>query len=284
MNDETKRSARVFLSYSKADQTIAHEIAYHLMQAGLHAWLGDWELGPGDSLREHIGSAATSSDCILVLLSPASVESPWVRQEINSALSRELADRAIRLIPILIENCEIPRNLADRVYLDWRSDREKGMQRLVEQIWALASVRFSEMTPERFERLVGDLLVEMGFTVEAHGRTARDRGYDFTAVRKSSAPSGAEKSETWLVEVKLYSNSRVSITALRQAVAVLAASSEADKGLVVTSGNITSEGRKFLEESGYASRIRIIEGPELTNLIARHPALIERYFHGGSRA
>jgi restriction endonuclease Mrr len=140
------------------------------------------------------------------------------------------------------------------------------------------------MTPERFERLVADLLVEMGFTLEAHGRTARDRGYDFTAVRKSSAPSGGEKSETWLVEVKLYSNSRVSITALRQAVAVLAASSEADKGLVVTSGNITSEGRKFLEESGYASRIRIIEGPELTNLIARHPALIERYFHGGSRA
>jgi hypothetical protein len=87
------------------------------------------------------------------------------------------------------------------------------------------------------------------------------------------------------VEVKLYSNARVSITALRQTVGLMAASREATMGLVVTSGNITSEGRKFLEGSGYGSRIRIIEGPELTNLIARYPVLIERYFpHGGGRA
>jgi hypothetical protein len=84
MNDvDTPRPARVFLSYSKSDQPAARYIADTLKSSGVHAWLDDWELGPGDSFREHIGSAATSSDYILILLSPASVESKWVRQEID---------------------------------------------------------------------------------------------------------------------------------------------------------------------------------------------------------
>ena len=67
-----------------------------------------------------VGGLASSSDYILVLLSPASVESKWVRQEIDLALSRELADRAIRLIPILIADCDIPEILRSRLYLDLR--------------------------------------------------------------------------------------------------------------------------------------------------------------------
>jgi restriction endonuclease len=93
-----------------------------------------------------------------------------------------------------------------------------------------------------------------------------------------------EKAEIWLAEAKLYRHSRVSIGALRQALGVLSNSPEATMALVVTSGNITSEARSFLVEAKFESRIRVIEGPELTNLVARHPALIERYFpHGGTR-
>jgi hypothetical protein len=286
MNDvETERSPKIFLSYASEDKASARIIANALKQRGVSTWFDESEIMWGADLARNVESAAKSSDYILLLLSPAAVKSPWVKEEISFALSRELKERAIRLVPVLVADCEIPPVLRDRQYLDMRgNNREIGIRRLVDQLSAVPAIRFSDLTPETFERLVGDLLVELGFTVEAHSRSAKDSGSDFTAVYKSTDPFGVEKSETWLVEVKLYRDSRVNIPLLRQTVGALAASREVAMGLIVTSGNTTSEVRKYLEGSGYASRIRIIEGPELTNLIARYPALIERYFHGGSRA
>jgi hypothetical protein len=282
MNEiDTPRPARVFLSYTKSDQAAARDIADALKRAGVHVWLGDWELGPGDSLREHIGSAASSSDCILVLLSAASVESRWVRQEINFALSRELEDRAIRLIPVLIEDCKIPDNLMDRVYLDLRQDRETGVRRLIDQIAAMSSVQFSDLTPQQFESLVGDLLVQLGFSVETQLHSGKDSGFDFKAVYKSRDPFGVEKTEIWLAEAKFYRNSRVSVGALRQALGLLSDRPDAAMALIVTSGNITSEARSFLAESKVGSRIRVVEGPELRNLIAQYPGLMDRHFPPG---
>jgi hypothetical protein len=287
MNDfETKQPPRVFISYASSDKPSARFIADALRQSGISTWFDEWEIRVGDSFVKRIEAAAKSSDYILLLLSPAAVDSYWVQTEINSALSRELKERAIRLVPVVVADCEIPPALRDRVWLDMRgNDREIGIRRLVEQLSAVPAVRFSDLTPKIFEHLVRDLLVELGFSVEVHKRPGLDLGFDFTAVYKSHDPFGVEKSDTWLVEVKLYSSSRVSIAVLRQAVALLATSREAAMGLVVTSGNITSEARRFLAESAYGNRVRVIEGPELTNLIARYPALIERYFpHGGSRA
>ena len=285
MNDvEIKRSPRIFLSYASADKDSARIIANALKESGVSTWFDESEIMWGADLAKSVETAARSSDYILLLLSPAAVNSQWVHAEMSTALSRELQERAIKLIPVLLADCEIPLLLRDRQYLDMRGkNREVGIRRLVDQLSAVPAIRFAEMTPQTFEQLVGDLLVELGFTVEAHA-SDRDFGSDFTAVFKSKDPFGAEKIETWLVEAKLYSNSRVSIPVLRQTVGMLADSREAAMGLIVTSGNTTSEGRKYLEGSGYASRIRVIEGPELTNLIARYPNLIERYFPGGSRA
>jgi hypothetical protein len=285
MNDlETRQPPRVFISYASSDKPSARFIADALRQSGISTWFDEWEIRVGDSFVKRIEAAAKSSDYILLLLSPAAVDSYWVQSEINFALSRELKERAIRLVPVVVAECEIPLALRDRVWLDMRGDdRETGIRRLVEQLSAVPVVRFSDLTPKIFEHLVRDLLIVLGFSVEVP--KGPDLGFDFTAVYRSHDPFGVEKSDTWLVEVKLYSNSRVSIAVLRQAVALLATSREAPMGLVVTSGNITSEARRFLAESAYGNRVRVIEGPELTNLIARYPALIERYFpHGGSRA
>lgn len=285
-NVETKRPPQVFLSYVSSDKPAARFIADALRQSGVSTWFDEWEIHFGDSLLKRIESAAESSDYILLLLSPAAVGSDWVQKEINFALSRELKERAIRLVPVLVADCDIPYVLRDRVLLDLRGNNlEIGIRQLVEQLAAVPAIRFSDLTAETFERLVGDLLVEMGFSIESHARAGRDVGFDFKAEYKSTDPFGVEKSDTWLVEVKLYSNSRVSIGVLRQAVGLLASWRDALMALVVTSGNITSEARHFLEESGYANRVRIIEGPELMNLIAQYPSLIERYFpRGGDRA
>jgi hypothetical protein len=86
MNDvETKRPARVFLSYASSDKPSARFIADALRQSGVSTWFDEWEIRVGDSFVQRIAAAAKSSDYILLLLSPVAVDSEWVQTEINFA-------------------------------------------------------------------------------------------------------------------------------------------------------------------------------------------------------
>ena len=98
---------------------------------------------------------------------------------------------------------------------------------------------FAKLDGRTFEEMVAELLESVGFSVQ---RTVpvRDEGHDFVASHRSRDPFGVEQIEKWLVEVKLYRDARVSINALKQLLGVLAITSGSKKGLVVTSGRLTS--------------------------------------------
>jgi hypothetical protein len=280
-----KPRTRVFLSYASSDKQSAKVIAKALLDGGISTWLDEWEIRVGDSFIQKIETAATSADYVLLLLSPAAVGSDWVEKEINLGLSKELSERAIRLIPVMVADCEIPSALRDRQWLDLRANkRQAGLRMLVEQLSIAPSIRFEKLTPQVFERLVGDLLIEFGFSVKAQRANGPDSGFDFSAVYTSYDPFGAERSETWLVEVKFHSHSRLSIRALHEAIGLLAGWQKGAKALLVTSGSITSEARGFLGDSAYADRVRVIDGLELSTLLTRYPSLVARYFGGESGA
>ena len=273
------KSAKVFLSYAQADKQAARYIADALKRSGVSTWFDEWELKLGDSIVQHIEEGVTSSDFVLVLLSPAAVQSKWIQVEWSAALARELNDRAIRVLPVLIADCEIPPLLAARTYIDLRGDVESGVNRLIAQLSAAPAIQYSHFTARTFEELVADLLVELGFHVEA-GERNRDGGFDLVATYNARDPFGAMESQVWLVEARLYRNSRVSVSVLRHLYGVLIAEHHATMGLIVTNGTLTSEARHFLRSFSYANRLRLIDGTELTNLIVQHPKLIERHFPG----
>ncbi len=279
------RPAQVFLSFASNDKASAHYIADALRRGGVSAWYDESDLPVGESLAQQIDDAGKSNDYLLILLSPDALNSKWLQHELDAALLRELKDRAIVIVPVLLADCEVPFLLRDRMYLDLRVDRDAGIQRLLSQLTAVPTIQFKNLSFQNFEQLVGDLLREMGFAIVAQGQVARDIGVDFKATFKTRDPFGTERNEVWLVGTKLYSNSRVSVTVLHQMVGCLATVPDVDMALVVTSGSITSAARAFLNKTGFERRIRVIEGPELTNLVSQYPSLVARYFgHGGVRA
>jgi hypothetical protein len=273
------RPQQVFISYAQADKEIARRIADELRSSGLRVWFDEWELKPGDSIASRIDQAVSTSDMLLVLLSPRSIESRWVQSELNAALSRELKSRAVTVIPALIEECEIPPLLADRLYLDLRSNLERGVRRLVEQIAVAPDIDFSRLDGQSFENLIADLLTALGFRI-VRQPISQDSGFDFQASLTTRDPFGAQKHESWLVEVKLYRNQRVSIAALRQMVSYMLTLPGPHKGLVVTNSQLTSVAQEFLTEMTSKSQqeLRVIDGTELTNLLLQHPNLVEHYF------
>jgi len=131
-----ERKPVVFLSHSHADKPLVQRVAEGLKGAGISVWIDDTELATGDSLIQRIEQGLDSADFVAFFLSKASMRSQWALQELNIAISRQVSgNRRAILLPILLEDAEIPPLLRDVMYLDMRDrDVGTGVRKLVDVI------------------------------------------------------------------------------------------------------------------------------------------------------
>jgi len=122
---------RVFLSHSSEDRLFVNTLALDLQSRGFNVWYSEWELGVGDSLATAIQQGIQRASWLIVVLSPASVKSKWVREELNAAFARQLAEDRIYILPVLHKDCEIPVFLRDRIYADFRQDYKAALGKLL---------------------------------------------------------------------------------------------------------------------------------------------------------
>jgi TIR domain len=123
--------ASVFLSHSHLDKAIARQIYLELTRHSFVCWFDEAELRPGDSLIQRIEAAIDSVDYLIVLLSRASVTSAWVQKELRSVLVEEIALGRIRVIPVQIGDCDVPRFLKDKLCVDLRNDFSNKISELI---------------------------------------------------------------------------------------------------------------------------------------------------------
>jgi len=91
----------IFISYSSQDRDSARQFAEALQQEGFAVWWDD-ALHSGETFDEVIEAELRSATAVVVLWSPRSVTSRWVRAEAT------IADRRGKLVPAIIEPCERP--------------------------------------------------------------------------------------------------------------------------------------------------------------------------------
>ena len=95
---------KVFISYSEADEKWARQLRSSLAEEGFEVWNSASDIAPGDNWLLKSGRALQSADAMIVLLSPDSAKSDWVRSEIEYALSSPQFRG--RVIPLLIKPTE----------------------------------------------------------------------------------------------------------------------------------------------------------------------------------
>ena len=93
--------SQIFLSYNREDQAVAKLFAEGFTRAGMSVWW-DTALRSGEAYDEVTEGALRGAKAVVVLWSPRSVVSRWVRAEAT------LADRNKTLVPAMIEPCERP--------------------------------------------------------------------------------------------------------------------------------------------------------------------------------
>lgn len=123
--------AAVFVSYAHSDSVVVAGIAQRLRREGVRV-LADWDFKAGDSLSSVIGTAVSRSGYMLVMLSKASVASRWVQKELEAALASELESSGrVKVVPVLIEDCEIPAFLRGKLHVDMRHQNPAATERLM---------------------------------------------------------------------------------------------------------------------------------------------------------
>lgn len=124
----------LFLCHASEDKPFAARLVSELDRRALHAWFDQREILVGDSIVAKINEALSQCCYVVVLLSPHSVRKPWVARELNSSLMRQLADEGIQVLPVLLEDCQIPPLLADVKYADFRNSFDRGLSDLLAAI------------------------------------------------------------------------------------------------------------------------------------------------------
>jgi hypothetical protein len=121
---------KVFISYSRPDEKWADRLRLALTKRDVEVWDPASEIVPGENWGLKYGKALENSDAVVVLISPASVKSDWVRHEIQYALSSpQFRDR---LIPVLVRPTEeIPWMLRKLKVIPATQDVDETARRIV---------------------------------------------------------------------------------------------------------------------------------------------------------
>jgi hypothetical protein len=125
------KKRKVFVSHSSKDKPFVRRIVKELEKHKLEVWFDERAMGVGDSIVSGIDTGLKNADYLLVVLSRNSVKSRWVRAELNAALFEEASKQGMAVLPAVIDDCEIPILLRDRIYADFRESFANGLKRLL---------------------------------------------------------------------------------------------------------------------------------------------------------
>lgn len=123
-----------FVSYSHSDKPHVDKITSELRSKGVRV-MGDWDFQGGDSLVQRISQFISRASFLIVALSPASVKSLWVSKELEIAQSLQLSGEVpIKIVPILLADCEIPIFLRSILRFDLTSGDADQFNRLLDTL------------------------------------------------------------------------------------------------------------------------------------------------------
>jgi len=101
-------SEHVFISHATKDDAFVKKLREALESYGIVVWVDSRELIGGNKLAPEIESAIAEARQFIAVLSPNTINSPWVRKEIQKALetAKQRKDDGYRVIPLLLPGIE----------------------------------------------------------------------------------------------------------------------------------------------------------------------------------
>jgi TIR domain len=118
-----------FLSYAREDAEFVLRLAKDLRGGGAGVWMDQLDIAPGQRWDRAVEDALAKCLEVVVILSPAAVESTNVMDEVSLAL-----EDGKTVLPVLHRQCKIPFRLRRLQYVDLSLNYSAGLDRLLEAL------------------------------------------------------------------------------------------------------------------------------------------------------
>jgi hypothetical protein len=143
-----------FISYSTKDQEFADRLYADLQNQGVRCWFAPHDVKGGKKLHEQIDEAIRRYERLLLILSPNSMSSRWVKTEIRNARKREVAEKKRVLFPVRLASYE-----ALREWELFEADAGRDLAREIREYYIpdFSEWKNHDSYVREFEKLLRDL-------------------------------------------------------------------------------------------------------------------------------
>jgi hypothetical protein len=135
---------RYFFSYSRDDSEFVLKLAEDMRKQGLNLWIDQLDIRSGERWDESVERALKTCSAFLVVLSPKSVASRNVMDEVSFAI-----DNGKEVLPILHRRCDVPFRISRLQHIDFTQDYDQALARLLKSANAPASDDLVARTPAK---------------------------------------------------------------------------------------------------------------------------------------
>ncbi len=143
-----------------------------LKAAGADVWLDQMDISPGQRWDLAIQEALANCSRLIVVLSPSSVASTTVLDEVSYALENHKP-----VIPVLYRDCKIPFRLGRLQYVDFRGEYARGFEGLLRTMRAPAREPATSLQPDHSSRPHRADASQSGGLDSQHPRATRGSGW-----------------------------------------------------------------------------------------------------------
>ena len=117
---------RVFFSYARADSEFALRLAGDMRSAGVDLWIDQLDIPTGARWDQTVEDALKACPRLLIILSPASVASQNVMDEVAFAI-----DENKKMLPVLYRHCDVPFRLRRLQNIHFTDDYDQAFTKLL---------------------------------------------------------------------------------------------------------------------------------------------------------
>ena len=270
---------KIFISYAQRDTEAANIILDRLQQAGFEPWNTPIESDSLNSIKSVIRNQIYSSDYFILLISQAAIDSAWVQYEMEQTISNEWSQREIMVLPIKIERCKLPEYLKKFQWLDLSKDFDFGLEKMIVQLEMALKIDLRKLNENNFKNLMLDLLKAYGFKERKMHLFRDECEYDLIAYFPRKDPFGRIENETWIIEIKAEKYT-TELWSLNNFIASIIMFKEPVRGLFITSGQLTSDAKAWLDQEMSMRKVAIsvLEGTDIKRLLLKNKKVSAKYF------
>ncbi len=137
MTTRPRSKRRVFLSHASQDRAFVLRLIKVLDRHKVSYWYSAAHIAGAKQWHDEIGKALTQCNWFLVVLTPNSVRSHWVKRELLFALNETRYNE--KIIPLLHKPCKYARlswTLGEFEFAEFLTDFEQGCKNLM-RVWGI---------------------------------------------------------------------------------------------------------------------------------------------------